>query len=251
MSSEATGRAVVTGASSGIGAATARRLSAMGFAVTLGARRLERLEALAKDLGSGAQALRLDVTDEASVTAFAAAVPSCEVLVCNAGGALGLEPVTEISEDYWRQMWEANVMGVVRCARAFLPQLIASGNGRIVVVTSVAGHQIYVNGGGYTAAKHAAAVVTDTLRLELLGKPVRVTEIAPGMVETEFSLVRFAGDEERATNTYKGMTPLTADNVAEAIVWAVTRPANVTIARIDLFSRAQGSARDVYREPSS
>lgn len=248
MNSAGKGRAVVTGASSGIGMATARRLSAAGFAVTIGARRLDRLQTLAMELGEGTQALRLDVADEHSVEQFATAAPRCDVLVCNAGGALGLEPIVEVSETYWRQMWETNVMGVVRCVRAFLPKLIDSGNGRIVVVTSVAGHQIYVNGGGYTAAKHAAAVVTDTLRLELLGKPVGVIEIAPGMVDTEFSLVRFAGDEQRAATTYKGMTPLAAEDVAEAIEWAVTRPANVTVARIDLFARAQASARDVYRQ---
>jgi NADP-dependent 3-hydroxy acid dehydrogenase YdfG len=241
------GTAVVTGASSGIGAATARQLASAGFAVVLGARRKDRLDEVAASIGPAARAHPLDVTDPGSIAAFAAAVPDCAVLVCNAGGALGLEPVVDIPDEQWRWMWEANVLGVIRTVRAFLPKLVASGDGRLVVVTSIAGAEIYPGGGGYTAAKHAAAAVTDTLRLELVDQPIRVIEVAPGMVDTEFSTVRFGGDTERAGQVYAGMTPLTGDDVAEAITFAVTRPPHVTIARMDLLPRDQATARDVHR----
>lgn len=241
------GTAVVTGASSGIGAATAQQLAAAGFAVLLGARRKDRLDEVAAAIGPAARAHPLDVTDPDSVAAFAAAAPDCAVLVCNAGGALGLDPVIAADEAQWRWMWEANVLGVVRTVRAFLPKLVASGDGRIVVVTSIAGREIYPGGGGYTAAKHGAAAVTDTLRLELMDQPVRVIEVAPGMVDTEFSTVRFAGDRDRAAGVYAGMTPLTGADVADVITFAVTRPAHVTIARLDLMPRDQASTRDVHR----
>jgi hypothetical protein len=240
-------RAVVTGASSGIGAAATRQLVAAGFDVVAAARRTDRLAALAADVGPAVCAEPLDVTDAAALAALAARFDTVEVLICNAGGALGLDPVASFDEADWRQMWESNVLGVALTVRAFLPALIASGDGRVVVVTSVAGHQTYVGGSGYTAAKHGAAAVADTLRHELLGQPVRVVEIAPGMVDTEFSTVRFGGDENRAEAVYAGMTPLSAADVAEAIVWAVTRPAHVAVARIDLFPRDQVSARDVHR----
>lgn len=242
------GTAVVTGASSGIGAATAGRLAALGFDVVLGARRQDRLAEVAAAIGPAARTAPLDVTDPGSVAAFAAGVDSCAVLVCSAGGALGLDPVERIDDEQWRWMWEANVLGVVRTVRAFLPKLVASGDGRIAVVTSIAGHQVYPDGGGYTSAKYAAAAVVDTLRLELLGRPVRVIEVAPGLVDTEFSTVRFGGDGDRADRVYAGVTPLTGQDVADAIGWAVTRPAHFTVSRMDLMPRAQASARDVARE---
>ncbi|MDQ8046553.1 MAG: SDR family NAD(P)-dependent oxidoreductase [Solirubrobacteraceae bacterium] len=241
--------AVITGASSGIGAATAKALAAAGFDVVVTARRVERLEALVAEIGDAARAIRCDVTSPEDVAALAAAVPHAEVLIGNAGGALGVDPVLEFDEDQWRTMWETNVLGLARTVRAFAPQIEASGNGRIVVITSVAGHQTYPGGGGYTSAKHAAAAVVDTLRVEWLGKPVRVIEVAPGMVDTEFSTVRL-GDEEKAAAVYDGLDPLTADDIAEAITWAVTRPPHMTVARLDLFPRQQGSARDVSRRQS-
>jgi NADP-dependent 3-hydroxy acid dehydrogenase YdfG len=239
--------AVITGASSGIGAATAKALAAQGFDVVLAARRQERLDELVAEIGPAARAIQCDVTDPAAVAALAEVVPSCEVLVANAGGALGLDPVLELDEDQWRTMWETNVLAVARTAKAFAGHLEASGDGRFVVITSVAGHQVYPGGGGYTSAKHGAAVVVDTLRLEWLGKPVRVIEVSPGMVETEFSKVRFDGDDAKADAVYQGVDPLTADDVADAISWAVTRPAHVSVARIDLFPRQQASSRDVSR----
>src|ERR671916_1415324 len=199
--------AVVTGASSGIGAATARALAAAGFAVVLGARRVDRCAEIAAEIDG--TAVRLDVTDQESVDAFGAAVPDCRLLVNNAGGAKGLEPVAEADEEAWRWMFEANVMGTLRVTKALLPALLASGDGHIITVTSIAAVEIYDNGAGYTGAKHAQSVLHRTLRGELLGQAVRLTEVLPGMVETEFSLVRFEGDEERAAGVYRGITPLT------------------------------------------
>ena len=249
--SAARGTAVITGASSGIGAATAKVLGAAGFGLLLGARREDRLQEVAAQIADVEVRTRhVDVTDTASVEAFAAGIDSCDVLVCNAGGALGLEPVEQWDEDKWRWMYEANVLSLPRTINAFLPALRASGDGRIVVITSVAGHQTYVGGGGYTGAKHAAAAVVDTVRLELLGEPVRVIEVAPGLVNTEFSTVRFSGDASRADAVYSGMTPLTGEDVADVIGWAVTRPPHVSVARIDLFPRDQATARDVHRRPT-
>ncbi|RTL64262.1 MAG: SDR family NAD(P)-dependent oxidoreductase [Pseudonocardiaceae bacterium] len=238
--------AVVTGASSGIGAATARGLAAAGFHVVLGARRVDRCAEIAREIDG--TAVRLDVTDPESVSAFVAAVPECRLLVNNAGGAKGLEPVAEADEDAWRWMWEANVLGTLRMVKGLLPALVASGDGHIVTVTSIAALEPYDNGAGYTGAKHAQAMVHRTLRGELLGKPVRLTEIAPGMVETEFSLVRFDGDTEKADKVYQGITPLTADDVAETIVFAATRPSHVNIDQIVLKPRAQASAMRAHRE---
>jgi NADP-dependent 3-hydroxy acid dehydrogenase YdfG len=237
--------AVVTGASSGIGAATARALAREGYRVVLGARRLERLQELAGEIGG--QAIALDVTDPGSVGDFAATVPECEVLVNNAGGALGLEPLADGDEELWRTMYETNVLGTMRMTRALLPRLIESGNGHVVGVTSIAAFETYCGGAGYTAAKHAQRAALRTLRLELLGEPVSVTEIAPGMVETEFSLVRFEGDEAAAARVYEGMEPLRAEDVAECIRWAVAQPAHVNIDEIVVRPRDQARATEVHR----
>ena len=237
--------AVITGASSGIGAATARALAGAGYQIIVGARRIHRLEALAREIGGGA--LPLDVTDAASVAAFCEAVPGpLHLLVNNAGGAHGLDPVAHARDEDWSWMYEANVLGLMRVTRALLPKLEA-GRGHIVNVTSIAGREVYPGGAGYTAAKHAAVAVTRTLRLELSGKPVRVTDVAPGLVETEFSLVRFPGDAERAAKVYQGLTPLVAEDIADCIVWAVTRPAHVNIDEIVVKPVAQASATVVAR----
>jgi NADP-dependent 3-hydroxy acid dehydrogenase YdfG len=237
--------AVVTGASSGIGAATARVLAACGYTVVLGARRLERLEELAGEIG--AEAIELDVTDSDSVTRFVARVETCDVLVNNAGGALGLDPLSDADEEHWRWMYEANVLGTMRMTRALLPKLVASGDGHIVAVTSIAAFETYRGGAGYTAAKHAQRAAVRTLRLELLGEPVRITEVAPGMVETEFSLVRLGGDEAAAARVYEGMEPLRAEDVAECIGWAVSRPPHVNVDEIVLRPRDQATATEVHR----
>jgi NADP-dependent 3-hydroxy acid dehydrogenase YdfG len=237
--------AVITGGSSGIGAAAARRLHAEGFDVVAGARRLDRLRAVTDPIGG--TAIALDVRDHASVEAFAAQVPRCDVLVNNAGGALGLEPLAQADEDHWRQMWETNVLGLMLVTRALLPKLEASGNGHIVNIGSIAGFEAYPGGAGYTSVKHGVRAISRTLRLELLGKPVRITEIDPGMVETEFSVVRFAGDTQRAAKVYEGLTPLTAGDIADCIAWAVTRPRHVNIDEMVVRPIAQATATQVAR----
>lgn len=241
------GVAVVTGASSGIGAATARRLVAEGYDVVAAARRTERLAQLAAETGCRAHAL--DVTDQASVDALVTSLDACAVLVNNAGGAFGLAPIADASDDDWQRMYAVNVLGTLRMTRALLPRLIASGDGVVVNLTSTAGHGVYEGGAGYTAAKHAQHALSETLRLELCGQPVRVVEIAPGMVATEeFSLVRFGGDRARADAVYAGVPdPLSADDVADAIAWSVTRPAHVNVDLMVIRPRAQAASHKVHR----
>jgi NADP-dependent 3-hydroxy acid dehydrogenase YdfG len=249
--------AVVTGASSGIGAATARRLAADGFQVVLGARRLDRVAAVAAEFGG--TALPLDVTDDASVADFVEGVGEValrsgapvRVLVNNAGGARGLEPVEAADLEAWRWMYDVNVLGVARVTKALLPALAASGNGHVVIMSSTAGHVVYEGGGGYTAAKHGSTAVAETLRLELVGRPVRVTEIAPGMVKTEeFSLRRFEGDAARAEDVYAGVEePLTADDIADTVSWCVTRPRHVNIDLVVVRPLAQAAQHKVHRGP--
>ena len=239
------GAAVVTGASSGIGAATARALAADGWDVVVGARRVDRLEALAAEIGGRAHPL--DVTEDASVDRFVAAVPECRLLVNNAGGALGLAPVADADVDQWRTMYETNVLGVGRVTRGLLPALEASGDGQVVTIGSIAGHEPYPGGAGYNAAKFAVRAVMSVLRQELLGRPVRVCEIDPGMVETEFSLVRFGGDAERAAAVYRGVTPLSAGDVAECVRWVASRPSHVNVDQMIVLARDQAGARQVHR----
>jgi NADP-dependent 3-hydroxy acid dehydrogenase YdfG len=248
MARMATRTAVVTGASSGIGAATARHLAAEGFHVFCAARRADRVQALAEEIGG--TAVTCDVTSADDVAALAERVGDrLDVLVNNAGGAFGASPVSEADPDQWRAMYEVNVIGVVQVTRALLPALLASGEGVILNVGSTAGRIAYENGGGYTAAKHGTQVVSETLRLELFDQPIRVCEIAPGMVRTdEFSLVRFDGDQEKADAIYAGVAePLTADDVAEAITWMVTRPPHVNIDELVIRPRAQAAQHKVHR----
>ncbi|MGH2809205.1 MAG: SDR family NAD(P)-dependent oxidoreductase [Actinomycetota bacterium] len=249
MDGSRTRTAVITGASAGIGAATALRLSREGFEVVLGARRMERLEKVAKL--TGGRALELDVTNADSVEDFAAAVEGCDVLINNAGLALGLEPLENFSEEDVTTMWETNVLGLLRVTRALLPKLEASGMGHIVNLGSTAGREAYPGGGGYIASKHAVRAITQTLRIELVGRPIRVTEIAPGLVETEFSLVRFKGDAECAKKPYEGLTPLGEDDIADCIAWAVTRPPHVNIDEIVVRPIAQATSTAIARKTSS
>ena len=245
------GVAVVTGGSSGIGAACVRRLAAEGFDVVAGARRTDRLREVCEPVK--ARAIELDVTDDASVERFcddvlAAAPDGVALLVNNAGGALGLDPVAEADLDGWRWMYEANVLGTVRVTKALLPSIQrAPDGGTVVVIGSIAGFEPYEGGAGYNAAKHAVSAVRQVLRYELLGAPVRVCEVDPGMVDTEFSTVRFGGDADRAAKVYEGMTPLTDDDVADCVAWAATRPPHVNIDRIVLHPRDQASAKRVHR----
>ena len=239
--------AVVTGASSGIGAATARALAGHGFHVVCAARRTDRIAALAEEIGG--TAVTCDVTDRASVAALAEAVPTCHVLVNNAGGAVGLDPVESADPEQWRQMYDVNVIGVLQVTQALLPALRSSGDGVVVNVGSTAGRWAYEGGAGYTAAKHGLRVVTETLRLELNGEPIRISEVAPGMVHTEeFSLVRFGGDREKAEAVYAGVDqPLLAEDVADAIAWVATRPSHVDIDELVIKPRAQAAAHKVHR----
>ncbi|MBV9321831.1 MAG: SDR family oxidoreductase [Mycobacterium sp.] len=232
--------AVVTGASAGIGEATAQTLSAQGFHVVAVARRADRITALAREIGG--TAVVTDVTDGAAVDALARSLSRVDVLVNNAGGAKGLEPVAEADFEHWRWMWETNVLGTLRVTRALLPKLIESGDGLIITITSTAALEVYDGGSGYTSAKHAQGALHRTLRGELLGKPVRLTEIAPGAVETEFSLVRFDGDQQRAQAVYAGITPLVAADIAEVIGFVAARPSHVNIDQIVIRPRDQATA---------
>lgn len=240
--------AVVTGASSGIGAATARALSMRGFRVFCAARRVSRIEALADEIDG--VAVECDVTDEASVRRLADSVgTSLDVLVNNAGAAFGSDEVAEADADEWRRMYDVNVIGTLHVTKALMPALVTSGNGVLVNMGSTAGRVTYEGGGGYTAAKHAVAAMTQTLRLELLGQPVRITEIAPGMVATdEFNLIRFRGDQAQRDAVYAGVRdPLRAEDVADAVAWVVTRPSHVNIDLLVVRPRAQASQDKVYR----
>jgi NADP-dependent 3-hydroxy acid dehydrogenase YdfG len=245
--------AVITGASSGIGAATAVKLAEAGYEVVLAARRVDRIEALAARIGANggrAQARELDVTDRPAVNALAGTLERCDVLVCNAGGAVGADPIAEASPDDWLAMYEVNVLGTLQITQALLPKLIDSGDGTVVVMSSTAGFVAYEGGGGYIAAKHGAHAIAATLRLELSGQPVRVIEIAPGMVRTdEFALNRFHGDAAKAAAVYAGVAqPLTAEDIADAVTWAVTRPSHFNVDLMVLRPRAQAAQHKVYRE---
>ncbi|TQF05099.1 SDR family oxidoreductase [Kitasatospora acidiphila] len=253
MSSAGQKVAVVTGASSGIGAATARRLAAEGFSVVLTARRTERIEELAKEIearGGTATAVTLDVTDRAAVDAFAREVGQVDVLVNNAGGALGADSVEQGDPADWLAMYQVNVLGVLHMTQALLPVLRAGGDGTVLILSSTAALAAYEGGGGYVAAKHAAHTIAATLRLELVGEPIRVIEIAPGMVKSEgFAVTRFRGDEAKAAAVYQGVShPLTAEDIADTVAWAVTRPSHVNIDLLVVRPRAQASNYKVHRD---
>jgi NADP-dependent 3-hydroxy acid dehydrogenase YdfG len=250
VSTSAERLAVVTGASSGIGAATARALAADGFRVFCAARRADRLDRLATEIGG--VALTCDVTDEASVTALAEAVgPRLDVLVNNAGGAFGADRVESADPEDWARMYDVNVLGTLRVTRALLPALRASESALIVNLGSTAGRIAYPTGGGYTAAKHGLHALSQTMRLELNGEPIRVTEIAPGMVRTpEFSLVRFGGDQDRADAVYADVdSPLVAEDVAEAVRWVASLPRHVNIDDLVIRPLAQAAQHQLHHGP--
>lgn len=245
--------AVVTGASSGIGAATARRLARDGFHVVAAARRLDRLDELVNEIGN-ATPVRCDVTDDAAVTRLAETVAglagSLTLLVNNAGGARGVDPVAAGSVRDWQWMYDVNVLGTLRVTKALLPALEASGAGTVVTMGSTAAFTVYEGGGGYTAAKHAQGALVGTLRLELVGRPVRVIEIDPGMVRTdEFALNRMDGDRAKADAVYAGVRePLTAEDIAECVAWCAGRPQHVNIDRLVVRPIAQAAQHKVHRE---
>lgn len=243
--------AVITGASSGIGAATARALGRAGFEPVLGARRRDRLEAVAREAGGAA--FELDVTDLESVRRFARDVGErygrIDVLVNNAGLALGKTPVESTPDEYWEGMWAANVKGLLQVTRECLPLIRKAPLGHIVNIGSIAGFEVYKGGAGYSATKWAVRAISRTLRLELSGEPIRVTEVAPGMTETEFSLVRFEGDQKAADNEYVGVKPLNGDDIAACIEFVVSRPPHVNIDEMVIRPVQQAAAHQVARDP--
>jgi NADP-dependent 3-hydroxy acid dehydrogenase YdfG len=242
---------VITGASSGIGAATAIALGRQGYQIVVGARRLDRLKRVA---GEDGVALHLDVSDGESVKAFVREVAKrfgrVDVLVNNAGGALGLDSIEKAVDEDWVRMWQSNVFGLMLMTRACIPLLRKAKTGHIVNMGSVAGFETYAGGAGYTSVKHAVRAITDTLRIELNGEPIRITEIEPGFVETEFALVRLRGDRKAAKAVYEGLKPLTAEDVADCVVWAVTRPPHVDIDQIVVRPVAQARVWKVARKPA-
>jgi NADP-dependent 3-hydroxy acid dehydrogenase YdfG len=239
--------AVVTGASSGIGAACARALAGDGFHVVCAARRRDRIEALAEEIGG--RAMVCDVTDPASVAELAASVQSVDVLVNNAGGAFDQATVEDADVEDWARMFDLNALGMVRVTQALLPALRADGGGLVVNMGSTAGQVAYEGGGGYTAAKHAVHVITQTLRLELVAEPLRFTEIAPGMVKTEeFTLNRVKGDHDRYDAVYAGVAePLVAEDIAEAVRWVASLPSHVDVDELVIRPRAQAAQHKVHR----
>ena len=245
--------AVVTGASSGIGAATAVKLGEAGYRVVLTARRTDRLDEVAKRItatGGTAQTHQLDVTDPAAVNALADSLDRCDVLVANAGGAIGADTIADSSANDWLAMYEVNVLGALHITQALLPKLIASGAGTIVLMGSTAGLISYEGGGGYVVAKHGTHAMAETLRLELYDKPVRIIEIAPGMVKTaEFAVNRYRGDADKAAAVYAGVAePLTEADVADAVVWSVTRPPHFNVDLMVIRPRAQAAQYKVDRK---
>ncbi len=238
--------AVVTGASSGIGAATARLLASQGWSVVAAARRLDRLGELAAST-PGIRPQALDVTDPRSVDDLVDAVPQCDLLVANAGGAFDLAALADADAETWARTYDVNVLGTVRTVQALLPALQRS-RGQVVLTGSTAGRWVYEGGGGYVAAKHALAALRDTWRLELVDSGVRVSEVAPGMVHTEeFSTVRFGGDEDKAAAVYEGVDALTAEDVAEAVAWVAGRPAHVNVDLVQITPQQQAGVGKVVR----
>jgi 3-hydroxy acid dehydrogenase/malonic semialdehyde reductase len=241
----------VTGASSGIGEASARAFAAAGARLLLCARRLDRVEALAAAIDTEAHLFALDVRDRAAVAAALEALPAAwapiDVLVNNAGLAAGFEPLHEGDPDDWDRMLDTNVKGLLNVTRAVVPGMVARGAGHVINIGSIAGRETYPNGAVYCASKAAVDRITKGLRMDLLGTGVKVSTVDPGLVETEFSVVRFGGDQERADQVYENMTPLTADDVAEAVVWVADRPAHVQVADVVIFPTAQASATRVAR----
>ncbi len=246
----------VTGASSGIGRATAEAFAGLGARVLMCARRLERLEKLARTLEAeyktAAHAFRLDVRDRSAVETAIAALPAewraVEVLVNNAGLSRGLDKLPKGLVEDWEEMLDTNVKGLLWVSRAVLPGMIERGHGHVINIGSIAGYEVYPGGGVYCASKFAARALSKALRFDLNGTPIRVSEIAPGMVETEFSLVRFHGDAERAGKVYQGLTPLGPDDIADAVVWCATRPAHVNVSVVEVMPTAQASTTISYRK---
>lgn len=252
------GRAVlITGASSGIGAACAYAFAALDARLLLAARRRDRLEQLAAAIyarhGVEVRTLALDVRDqpavEAAINGLPAAWAAIDILVNNAGLSRGLDKLHEGKLADWEEMIDTNIKGLLYVSRAVIPGMVTRRRGHIINIGSIAGHQVYPSGNVYSATKHAVAALTQGMRMDLLGTEVRVSTVDPGMVETEFSLVRFRGDEPRAAKVYQGLTPLAPEDVADAVVYCATRPAHVNINEIIIMPTAQATATLAVRKP--
>ncbi|MDQ3521949.1 MAG: SDR family NAD(P)-dependent oxidoreductase [Gemmatimonadota bacterium] len=247
---------LITGASAGIGAACARAFAAYGARLVLAARRVDRLEQLAADLerdhGTRSQLIALDVRDAGGVSSTLGSLPAqwgeIDVLVNNAGLGRGLDRVQEGDPAEWDEMIDTNVKGVLYVSRAVLPGMVKRGRGHVINLGSVAGHEVYPGGAVYCSTKHALDALTRGMRMDLLGTGVRVSTVDPGMVQTDFSVVRFRGDQERADKVYAGMTPLSPEDIADAVLWCATRPPHVNIDEIILKPLDQASATLVQRQ---
>lgn len=246
---------LVTGASAGIGLATARAFASEGCRLILAARRIEKIEKLAGELtsqyGIDVLPLQLDVKDRNAVFSAIGSLPGewkkIDILVNNAGLGKGLSPIHEGDVDGWEEMIDTNVKGLLYVTKAVVPGMIANGGGHIINLGSVAGREVYPNGNVYCATKFSVFAISKALRLELYDKNIRATTIDPGMVETDFSLVRFKGDAERAANVYKGLTPLAPEDIADAIVYCATRPPHVNISEMVIYPTEQANTTTVKR----
>ncbi|MCK4632760.1 MAG: SDR family oxidoreductase [candidate division Zixibacteria bacterium] len=243
---------LVTGASAGIGEACARRFGAAGARLILVARREERLSKLASELPVESYLLPLDVRDRAAVEAGLGSLPenwqAIDILVNNAGLSRGLDRTHEGDPTDWDEMVDTNIKGLLYVSRAIIPGMVARGGGHVINIGSIAGREVYPAGNVYCATKHAVGAITKGMRIDLVDSAVKVTTVDPGLVETEFSLVRFHGDAERARQAYKGIRPLTGDDVADAVIWAASRPQHVQIAEVLLFSSDQASSMHIHRD---
>ena len=247
--------ALITGATSGIGKATAIKLAEAGYSTIITGRRKERLDELAKgltDKGIQVLTLQFDVRNQTEVHNAIAGLPSewqnIDVLVNNAGLAVGTSPIQDGIVDDWERMIDTNVKGLLYVTHEVAPLMIKNGKGHIVNLASVAGKEVYPGGNVYCATKHAVDALSKAMRIDMLKHNIKVTNIAPGMVETEFSIVRYKGDTQAADNVYKGIAPLTGEDIADTIVFAVTRPAHVCLNDIQIMPTAQASSRDVDRK---
>ncbi len=242
----------VTGASSGIGQATARKFAEKGARLILAARRIDRLEKLAKSLKVSCHYFQLDVRNRSEVEKAVAGLPKewqdIDILVNNAGLSRGLEKLYEGNPDSWDEMIDTNVKGLLYVSRAVIPGMVKRGRGHIINIGSIAGHELYPGGNVYCASKHAENAINRGMLMDLADTPIRVSTVDPGLVQTEFSEVRFYGDKERAEKVYQGYKPLSGEDIAEAIVWIVERPEHVQVAEIIIFPTAQGSAMVTHKK---
>ena len=243
---------LVTGASAGIGEAIARRFGESGARVIVAARRADRLRKLTESFSGDSLALELNVRDRQAVEKAIAGLPKewqeIDILVNNAGLSRGLDKLHEGNIDGWEDMIDTNVKGLLYVSRAVLPGMVARGRGHVINIGSIAGHEVYPGGNVYCASKHAVDALTKGMRLDLVESPVRVSTVDPGLVETEFSEVRFYGDKERARTVYQGYKPLEGRDIAEAVLWIAAQPQHVTVAQMTVLPTAQASAMITHKE---